>query len=255
MGKQVADTLAVVRPPDGLGKRPAHVNDLELGAPLQLVAQRHRVGDDHLGQHALIDVVNGRPAQDPVRHDGNHLASIMLLDHGGRLGERATRVCHVVYQDAHLVNNVADEHHAADLVRPGPFLVNKSKGQIETVGERGCALGTAGVRGDDDAVFYGEVLLDPAQDGGLGIEVIDRDVEEALDLSTKKRNISNSDSKASQGPFPTPDLRCVQIHGNNVAATSRGEHVRNQSCALHSLALEISHSFFLGGGGHNLLVE
>lgn len=79
--------------------------------------------------------------------------------------------------------------------------MDQSKWQIEAVGERGCALGTTGVRGDDDAVFHGEILLDPAQDGGLGVEVIDRNVEEALDLSTGKSNVSNLDGIGSQGPF------------------------------------------------------
>lgn len=150
-------------PANGLGEGPAHINDLEFGASLQLIAQRYRIGDDHLGQHALIDVVNGRSAQNSVRDDSHHLASIMLLDYGSRLSESAARVGHVVHQNAHLVNHVSDKHHAADFIGPGPLLVDQSEGQVETIGERGSALGAAGVGGDNNAVFYGQVLLDPAQ--------------------------------------------------------------------------------------------
>jgi hypothetical protein len=60
--------------------------------------------------------------------------------------------------------------------------VDQREGQVEAVGHRRRALGASRVGRDDDAVFDREVLLDPAQDGGLGVEVVDGDVEEALDL-------------------------------------------------------------------------
>lgn len=187
MRKQVTDTLAVVRPPDRLGQRPADVDDLELGAPVQLVTEGHRVGHDDLRQHALVDVVDGGPAEDSVRHYGNDLPRLVLLDDGGGLGERAAGVGHVVDQDADLVHHVAHQHHAADLVGPGPLLVDEGEGEVEAVGHGGRALGAAGVGGDDDTVFDREVLLDPAQDGGLGVEVVDGHVEEALDLPADYR--------------------------------------------------------------------
>jgi len=182
MRKQVTDTLTVVRPPDRLGQGPADVDNLELGAPVELVAEGDRVGDDDLGQHALVDVVDGGPAEDAVRHYGDDLPRLVLLDDCGGLGEGAAGVGHVVDQDADLVHHVTDQHHAADLVGPRALLVDQREGQVEAVGHRRRALGASRIGRDDDAVFDREVLLDPAQDGGLGVEVVDGDVEEALDL-------------------------------------------------------------------------
>lgn len=60
--------------------------------------------------------------------------------------------------------------------------MDECEGQVEAIGERGGALGTAGVGRDDDTVFDRQVFLYPAQNRGLGVEVVDGDVEEALDL-------------------------------------------------------------------------
>ena len=172
-----------MRAPDRLCQRPTDIDHLQLRAALQLLPKRHRVRHDDRRQNALVDVIDRRPAEDAVRDDGHDLARAVLLHHGGGLSERAARVGHVVDQNAHFVDHLADQHHAADLVGPWALLVNQREGQVQAVSERGRTLGAAGVGGDDHAVFDGEVFLDPAQDGGLGVEVVDGDVEEALDLS------------------------------------------------------------------------
>lgn len=187
MRKQVTNALAIVCPPDRLRERAADVHDLELGAPLQLVAQRHSISDDNLRQHAFVDVVDGGSAQDAVRDDGYDLARAVILDHGRSLCESPAGVRHVVHQDAHLVDDVSDQDHAPDLVGPRPLLVDQREGQVQPIGERGRALGAAGVRGHDDAVLDREVLLDPPQDRGLGVEIVDGHVEETLDLSARRK--------------------------------------------------------------------
>lgn len=65
-------------------------------------------------------------------------------------------------------------------------------------------LGAAGVGAHDDGVLAGEVLADPAQDAGLGVEVVDGDVEEALDLGG------------------------VEVHGDDVVAAGRLQHVGDE---------------------------
>jgi len=59
---------------------------------------------------------------------------------------------------------------------------------------------------DDDTVLDVQVLAYPAQRARLGVEVVDRDIEEAL------------------------DLRCVQVHGDDVVTARRLEHVGHESC-------------------------
>ena len=83
--RNLPDTLAVVRPPDGFGNGGAHVDDPDLLAAVDLVAEGHGVGDDDLGEDAVVEDVDGVAAQDAVRHDGDDLPGALLLDGGGCL--------------------------------------------------------------------------------------------------------------------------------------------------------------------------
>lgn len=65
-------------------------------------------------------------------------------------------------------------------------------------------LRTAGVRAHNNGVVAVEVLADPAQDAGLGVEVVDRHVEEALDLGG------------------------VEVHGDDVVAAGGLQHVGDE---------------------------
>ena len=66
-------------------------------------------------------------------------------------------------------------------------------------------LGTSGVRGDDDTALDVQVLADPAKGAGLGVQVVDRDVEESLDLGG------------------------VEVHCDDVVTSSGLEHVGHQA--------------------------
>ena len=67
-------------------------------------------------------------------------------------------------------------------------------------------LCAAGVGRYNDTVLDGEVTADPVKRARLGVEVVDGDVEEAL------------------------DLRGVQVHGDDVVAARRLEHVGHETC-------------------------
>lgn len=71
-----------MRPPDGLGERGAHVNDPQLLAAVDLVAEGHGVGDDDLAQAAVVEDIDGVAAQDAVRNDSDDLACAVVLDSG-----------------------------------------------------------------------------------------------------------------------------------------------------------------------------
>lgn len=169
-----------------------------------------------------------------MRNDRHDFPRTILLDHSSGLGKRSARISHVVHQDAHLVDDVADEYHAADLVGPWAFLVDECKGQVETVGEGRGALGAAGVGGDNDAVFDGEIFLDPTQDRGLGVEVVDGDVEETLDLSMKQTLLATwfAGEEETQERGFSCDVRSVEIHCDDVVTAGGGQHVCDQPCAL-----------------------
>lgn len=70
--------------------------------------------------------------------------------------------------------------------------------------EQNSPLGAASIWADNDTVGDIEVLTDILEHAGLGVQVVDGDVEEALDLAG------------------------VQVHGDDVVAASGLEHVRHQ---------------------------
>ena len=83
--------------------------------------------------------------------------------------------------------------------------MDQRKAQIQPIRHRGRALGASRIRTHDDAVLDGlQVIADPAQGRGFGVEVVDGDVEEAL------------------------DLRGVQVHGDDVVAPGRLQHVGHE---------------------------
>jgi hypothetical protein len=128
----------------------------------------------------------------------------------------------------HLVAHIADEHvHLlrCALVLVGPLPVDQRKLDSELVGDRSHAVGrhcaqdcprgheremrspfcAAGVRADNDGVLpVRDAALDVRDHKRFRVEVVDREVEEALDLAG------------------------VQVHRNHVVAPRDGEHVRHQ---------------------------
>lgn len=65
-------------------------------------------------------------------------------------------------------------------------------------------LSTTSVRTDNDAVFHIQVLPDPLQHARLGIKVVDRHIEETLNLTS------------------------VKVHSDDMVAASGLEHVGHQ---------------------------
>lgn len=88
------------------------------------------------------------------------------------------------------------------------------------VGQSGGALGTAGIGRDDDGVPpVGDLLLDVRHHGWLGEEVVDGDVEKALDLGG------------------------VEVHCDDVVGAGDGEEVGDEPgkglAVLHILSLPL----------------
>jgi hypothetical protein len=101
------NTLSVVRASNSLRQRRAYVNDAQLTAPIHLVAEWHRVGDDDLAQAAFVEDVDGVAAEYAVRDDSNDLAGAVVFHRLGRLGQGPAGVRHVVNEDGDLIDDVA----------------------------------------------------------------------------------------------------------------------------------------------------
>ena len=126
--------------PYGLCKCGADIHDLQ-PVPQQLffLAQGHRVSDYYRLQLAALDDLDGIAAEDAVGHDGHDLLGAVRDQRRCGLGQRAARVRHVVHEDARHVLDGTDEDHARDLVRAGALLVDKSKGEVEAIGDGSCS--------------------------------------------------------------------------------------------------------------------
>ena len=62
--EEVANALPVVGAPDGLGEGARDVDDAQLGAALDLVAEGSRVGDHEAAEDRAVDGVDGIARED-----------------------------------------------------------------------------------------------------------------------------------------------------------------------------------------------
>lgn len=163
------------------------------------------VGDDELGQLGLVELFYSIAGENAVGDNGDGAAGSVLDDDLGGLTEGTASIGHIVDDNGDFAANITDQNHARDLVGTGALLVDESEAEVEAVGDGSSSLGTAGVRRDNDTVLDLEVVADPAEGAGLGVEVVDRDIEEAL------------------------DLRGVEIHSDDMVAASGLKHVSHQT--------------------------
>ncbi|SGY82912.1 BQ5605_C009g05603 [Microbotryum silenes-dioicae] len=147
-----ADTLAEVGPPHRLGQDVTDVDLAQLRTPFAVRPLRDRVGHDQPLDLALPEHLQRRTGQDSVRDQSEHGLGPTREQMLGRERERTARVGHVVDQDRGLTLDVADEHHARDLVRLFAFLVEQRKVEVERSGHGRRTLGATGVGGDDHGV-------------------------------------------------------------------------------------------------------
>jgi hypothetical protein len=116
-----------------------------------------------------------------VRAVGQHALGAVGLERGGGLAQRAGGVDHVVHDDAGAAVDFADDvHHFGD-VGLRTALVDDRQVAFEALGQRAGAHHAADVGRDDHQVFV-ILLPDVVEQDRQRVDVVDRDVEEALDL-------------------------------------------------------------------------
>lgn len=181
------------------------VDGLNAVAQSLLLLVGNSVGDNKLGQFRLVQLFYSIAGENAVGDNGNGAAGTVVDDDLGGFAEGAASVGHIVDDDGDLAANVTDQNHTRDLVRTSALLVNKGKAKVEAVGDRSGSLGTTSVGRDDDTVLNLQVVANPTEGAGLGVEVVDGDVEETL------------------------NLRGVKVHGDDVVAAGGLEHVSHQT--------------------------
>jgi hypothetical protein len=181
------------------------INSLNTVAQSLLLLVGNCVGDDELGQLGLVELFNSVAGENAVGDDGDSAAGSVFDDDFGSLAESTASIGHVVDDDGDLAANITNQNHARDLVGTSALLVDESKAEVEAVGDGGSSLGTSSIGRDNNTVLDLEVVADPAKGAGLSVEVVDRNVEEAL------------------------DLRSVEVHSDDVVAAGSLKHVSHQT--------------------------
>ena len=154
---------------------------LNLGTLSHLLVLRYGIGDDDSFKVRIVDSCRGITAKDTVRTNGIDLGGSGFLKLLSGQTESTASVGHIVNKDGNTIGNVADQYHGLYFVGTYSFLVNQSKVNVESVGNRCDSFGTAGIRRDNDGVLpVGYIVHNPLDHGRLGKQVIDWNVEKAL---------------------------------------------------------------------------
>ncbi len=168
--------------PNRLSEDARHADDLDFAAGLRVRSERDRVRDDDSLDAALADAVDRRSGQNRVCRGSEDASSPMLAQRIRGVNERPGSVDHVIHQDGITSGHVADHvHHFGDVRRASPF-VDDREARVELLGVGARAVDTAGVRAHDHQVRESD-LLEVLDEHRRGVEVVDRAVEEALDLA------------------------------------------------------------------------
>src|SRR5690606_3245609 len=114
---------------------------------------------------------------------GGDLGRATRLEGGGGGAQGAGGVDDVVDHDAGLALHVADDvHHRRHVGARAALVDDRQVGVVQALGHRAGADHAAHVRRDHDQVLGAVGAPDVGQQQRRGVDVVDRDVEEALDL-------------------------------------------------------------------------
>jgi hypothetical protein len=172
---------------DGFSEHIAYFQNLEFRASCLVFGLRDGIGHHDLVQGAGVDAIDGVAAQDAVRDERKYLSCAFLLQQLRSAGDSIRCIGKIVDKDRGAVRDVSHQHHGrvlpiVDLGRTA-FLVDERKGHAERVGDGGRTLGTTRIRTDHHGLLVvGDVELDVLAQEMATVQVVHRDVEEALVL-------------------------------------------------------------------------
>lgn len=94
------------------------------------------VGDDNGLEAGVVNSADSGTTEDSVGQDGVDFEGASLNELVGRVTDGAAGVGHVVDEDGHSVFHVTDEYHTRHFVGLFPFLVDESKVDVQSIGDR-----------------------------------------------------------------------------------------------------------------------
>lgn len=229
-----ADTFTVVHPADSFGKHVTNLQDLKLRACLQVLLLRHGVGGDDLVDGTSIDAFDGVAREHTVGDERVHGLGAFLLEELGCACDGVGGIGQVIDENCGATAHFTNKQHRGiltirnlrwaaflDFVRTRNLTSHRWSSYLVDEGEV-CAQGvcnvcrtlcTASIRADNHTVVGStmlgdDLLLDVLLQHVPTVEVVDRDVEEAL------------------------VLRVVQVHCDDVVCASASQEVSNKSTSL-----------------------
>src|SRR5690606_22214783 len=164
------------------------------------LAERDAVDDHQAVQRGIRNAGDRATRQYRVGTVGIDVQGAMILEGLGGLAQCACRIDHVVHDDAVAALNVTDDVHHLGHVGTRATLVDDGQIHFQALGKGTRTHHAADIGRHHHEVFH-VALPDIAQQYRCGIDVVDGDIEEALDLV------------------------CVQVHGQDAVDTGDLQHV------------------------------
>ena len=115
---------------DALGEKAGHGNDLQLRAHVQTFTGRDRVGDDDLGEHRVVEPLEGGAGKHAVRGTGVHFAGTFAEQDFGSGADRPCRIDDVIHEYRDLAVHIADDVRGGRLVGAVAALVDDGEGRF-----------------------------------------------------------------------------------------------------------------------------
>ena len=141
-------------------------------------------GDHQALHHRGRDALHRGAREHAVGDVGVDRVRAVVLQELGGFAQRAGGVADVVHDDAGAALDLADDGHLVDLAGAGAALVHDGEAEVQALGQFPRPAHAAHVGRDDQQVRQiPEVVLDVHGEDRGRVEVVHRDVEEALDLA------------------------------------------------------------------------
>src|SRR5690606_20934272 len=181
VSEQGADGLGVRDTQDGLAQKRCTGQLANLAALAGLGGQRNGVRDNQLVQLGMRNTFNGLAREHRVGTVGVNRLGTALFQSFSRLAQRAGRIHHVVHQNAGASVDVTNDVHDFGYVGTWATLVDNGQIHFQLLGQCTCSHHTADVRRDNHHVLV-VTAPDITQQNGGSVDIVDRDIEETLDL-------------------------------------------------------------------------
>ena len=194
---------------DGPGKDRSHIQEFALAAG-GVAGFGNGVQEDHFPDGTFLQPLVGGARQNPMGGAGVDLPGAAQLHKGlGGVAQGTGGIHHVVTKNAGFSFDIADDVHDLGDVGLGAALVHNGQTHMDLGGDIPGAAHGAYVGRDNHEVLVIEPILrkflhEVVDEGDIAQQMIQRDVEEALDLGG------------------------VQVHGQDPVGAGGGEHIRHK---------------------------